>query len=1006
MQAHDHFGARGANYAPLIGLGSVDLRGLLIAVVCALASFVLASLSLSLARFGDGALATVWLPAACAAAFLLRLPLKNEAPYLIGMFLGIYAADLAAGFSHAASIIFGIANVIEVTLIVALTRRFCGLRPAMTNLRHLGLVLWSGAIIAPFASTLTASIAMTTSLGLNGLALRNQVINWQLAHTLGVVLVVPTILLLADLWRERRAVNTQSLIEGGAVISLALGCSYLILSQTSYSLLFLIIPLTLLHAFKLGALGTTIFLGSLSVLAALLTSMGLGLIYEASVSPGIRNHVLQAFIAANFLTGLPVAAALASRERITNALEKRNEQLDILTDNISDAVLHYDLRGICTYASPSVHGVLGQEPERFIGTYFSNSMHEDARAQIAAAEQQLLSGASQTERFTYRRFIDSDEGAPVFIEAECAIVCDETDGTRKGIVVAARDVTERVELELLLTRARRHAENAANVKSEFLANMSHEIRTPMNGVLGFAELLLQSDLDPDQKRQADLIVQSGRSMMMLLNDVLDLSRIEAGHIAIDNAPVDLEATIAECAALHQPSAAEKGLKLTFGRPNLAEVLEGCRGLDMPDSGIPWIVTDALRLRQIILNLIGNAVKFTDSGEVTINYRPKGDEFAISVIDTGIGISEDQREHIFRPFTQVTGEGARRFGGTGLGLSISRQLADLLGGRIDVTSEEGVGSCFTLVLPALYAAPDAQPAFEPEPIALSDLPDQARILLAEDHDVNRMLAREMLERCGQSVAVAHDGNEAIAMVMDSVVRGSMFDLVLMDLQMPDCDGYEATRTIREEGIGPDQLPIVALTANAFPEDVVAVRKAGMQAHLAKPMIFADLARVLQRWLPTRIIERDSENQEVPADDVMPSLDDDRLDPGMAEMAAQFDTVRSDPQRNESLNPDPVSNHSPELIKRWNARREEAVEAVRSALANDLFNGDPDDAASRAELAKLVHKLAGTAAMFGEPSLGDQAAAFENALRLGLAPKVQKALANELLMRAGAVEDDVQ
>ncbi|MEL7189607.1 MAG: ATP-binding protein [Pseudomonadota bacterium] len=981
---------------PSIGTGPVDLRGVLIAIVCGMASFILATVSLALSRFGDGALATVWLPAACAAAFLLRLPLKNEIPYLFALIAGIFFADVAAGFSALTSILFGVANAAEVAVMVAMIRRHCGLQPVMTDINHLGLIVGFGALLAPIASGVIAIVAMAFDMGLVGSSLIRQASNWYLAHGLGIALIVPALLMLADLHRDRASLEGGQLIEGILLISLGLMCSYLVFAQPSSALLFLIPPITLLHAFRLGSLGTAMFLAGLAILAAGMTTLGLGPLSEASASAAFRNQLLQAFLAANFLTGLPVAAALAGRERMTDALERGNQQLAILADNISDAIMHYDFDGNCTYASPSVLPVLGRDHRSFLGSHFADGIHEDAREQMFIVHANLVSGASQTERITYRRYLDSEEGTPVFIEAHCTIV-GRIDGTgREGIVVAARDVTERVELELLLTRARRNAENGARAKSEFLANMSHEIRTPMNGVLGFAELLLQTDLNEDQTRQAQMIVQSGRSMMMLLNDVLDLSRIEAGQITIDNGPVDLDTTISECVMLHQPNAEKNGITLVYSPPFALNTAEGDDRQNAQEA-MPWVMTDELRLRQIVLNLIGNAVKFTEKGKIAVTLQSNKNEFSISISDTGIGIPADRLTEIFNPFTQAESDTARRFGGTGLGLSISRQLAELLDGRIDVESEHGTGSTFTLVLPAIPATPHS----EPEPVSsapevLDELPSEARILLAEDHDVNRMLAREMLEKCGQSVAVAHDGNEAISMVMDSILRGSPYDLVLMDMQMPGCDGYEATRAIRAEGITAEQLPIIALTANAFPEDVAAARKAGMQAHLAKPMVFADLARVLQRWLPTRIVEGGSE-----AIAAASGATDDG--PEHAEVVELLHSARRE-NRAKAGRTDTPPNHSPALIKRWTKRRSEAVEAVRSALGNGVLDGESAEAEKRDALAKLVHKLAGTAAMFGEPDLGSQAAVLENAIRLKLDPKVQKALAQQLLILADGEADE--
>jgi CheY-like chemotaxis protein/HPt (histidine-containing phosphotransfer) domain-containing protein len=305
---------------------------------------------------------------------------------------------------------------------------------------------------------------------------------------------------------------------------------------------------------------------------------------------------------------------------------------------------------------------------------------------------------------------------------------------------------------------------------------------------------------------------------------------------------------------------------------------------------------------------------------------------------------------------------------------------------------------------------------PDNIAPADLPQSSRILLVEDHDVNRLLGTEMLERCGQEVSIAQDGNEAIAMVIDSMVRAKPFDLVFMDIQMPGCDGYAATRAIRGEGIEAETLPIIALTANAFPEDIAAAREAGMQGHLAKPLVFADLARTLQRWLPTRIIE-------APATIVGgQAADETRRDEDAGGAAAGSDPVTeaaraqrdgeaatSPPNgdmANAPMSPAPFippQSHSPALLARWNARRTEAIEAVRAALEDGVLAENGGTAEARDELARLVHKLAGTAAMFGEAKLGEQAAAFEHALRMKLPADARETLAFALLAMAHGPEE---
>ncbi|MDP5102677.1 MAG: ATP-binding protein [Erythrobacter sp.] len=925
-----------------IAMGRIDRASLLAAVIGGAAYLALASLSLLLSHAGD-TVSPIWLPNACAVAFLLRSRLKNELPFLLAAMVGSLASNAVAQLPNHLAAMFSLGNVAEIVVVVALTRTSARLQPDMSRLSDLARFVWAGGLVGPLVSALLTASVMGADLA----DMRSGAISWFLTDSMAMVLVVPTLLLMIDRVRGVLPAAPAHPPESLALLLGGMTCTYLVFNQANYPLVFLIQPITLLHAFRIGSLGSALHVGGVALVAGVMTLAGVGPIAESSGGGIAQLHLLQAFIAANFLTGLPVAAILAGRDRIMAELEAGKQQVDLLADNITDAVLRYDLNGLCTYASPSVREVMGLAPEILVGTPAGPLLHPDTHDRTIQALERLLDGTSEKERVTYRRFLDNPDGLPVFLEADGAVQRDPLTGIPEGIVVAARDVTERVELELLLTRARGHAENAAQAKSDFLANMSHEIRTPMNGVLGFAELMLQGELDHDQRRFAEMIVQSGRSMMMLLNDVLDLSKIESGQFAIDLAPVDLHASLAECAALHRPAAAQKGLMLDFRRTGSEE---GDAPLDADQQ--PWVMTDGLRLRQIMLNLIGNAVKFTEAGHITVTYTVTPDEVQIIVADSGIGINAARLETIFHPFTQGEADTARRFGGTGLGLSISRQLASLLGGRITVESAPDAGSRFTLILPADLVEPIVDDPFE-APEAPEALPCASRILLVEDHDINRMLVTEMLNRCGQDVEVAHDGNEGIAMVIDSIMRGRPYDLVLMDVQMPDCDGYAATRAIRAEGIGPGLLPIIALTANAYPEDIAAARAAGMQGHLAKPIVLAQLARALQRWLPTRIIESEPE----------------RRPKRLSAMAL-----------------------SPGLLERWHLRRSEALEAVREALAQDAL---ANSGAAPAELGQLVHKLAGSAAMFGEPELGEAAAALDRALARDASPARRTALAQTLL-----------
>ena len=926
-----------------------SLKQLAIGFVGALAFGLLAWFSVELTR-GESRIAAVWLPNALALAALLRFSIKHEWLLFVALFLANVTANLIGGDIPLVAMGLAAGNMLEIAIALVLVRRWCGRHPDIMNIKKMGWFVIAATVLAP---AISATIA-TLVLHVTGPDVISNWSRWAITDGLSMLVIAPCAMIAIDSWRTRQRPSRLRALEWSAITMIGTTLTIAIFAQTSYPFLFFVGPIVVLHAFRLGALGTAFSIIKIAVIATVFTSFGTGPINLTDGPMSAKLMVLQTFLASAFVIGIPVAAVLQRRKRIMRALDTGKRELDLLASNITDAVMRFDRNAICTYASPSVLEVLDREPSDLIGKPASAKLHPDARSEIVELERQLLEGEIEKKRITYRRLRNTEGGSPVYIEADCATIYDPETGERDGFVVSARDVTNRVELERQLVRARNHAEAAARAKSEFLANMSHEIRTPMNGVLGFAELLLQGDPNSEQKRQIELIVQSGRSMMMLLNDILDLSKIEAGHVKIDRAPVDLHKLLSECVDLHRANAERKGLRLAFDFLG-----------PEPDGGNHWISTDSLRVRQIVLNLIGNAVKFTGNGFVRVNYKFDWEGFCVEVSDSGVGIGQERLESIFHPFTQAEGDVARRFGGTGLGLTISRQLAELLGGRIEVRSEAGVGSTFTLHLPAEPAVAESGLGKVEAEIFLDSLPHGSRILLAEDHDVNRLLVTEMLERCGQNVAVAHDGNEAISMVFDGLLRGKPYDLVLMDVQMPECDGYAATEAIRAEAIGPDLLPIIALTANAYPEDIAAARASGMQAHLAKPLDFAELARVLQRWLPTRIVD---ESRSTPV------------------VRCEEEYGAAKPGR------------SPELVKRWLERRCEAVDAVRNAMEGGLLS----ELEHRERLARLVHKLAGTAAMFDEEELGLQASELERALKGDSSIVEREALAESLLETADRVE----
>lgn len=354
----------------------------------------------------------------------------------------------------------------------------------------------------------------------------------------------------------------------------------------------------------------------------------------------------------------------------------------------------------------------------------------------------------------------------------------------------------------------------------------------MNGITGMCQLLLESDLDHNQQDYAETIAQSAQSLLALINDVLDFSRIEAGKLTIERAPLDLQALLGEVAQLMQVRANEKGLRLELDYP-----------ADVPRA----FFGDALRIRQILFNLVGNAVKFTATGtiriEATVRYEFGSRYFVtLSVTDTGIGIPSDKLQAVFQKFTQADLSTTRRYGGSGLGLSISRSLAELMGGTISASSTPGEGSTFQLEL-YLDAAPENSIQRRESAVeALLPLPEALEVLLVEDNKVNQKLAVKLLERLGCRVRVADNG----LIALEQLDRYH-FDVVLMDCQMPEMDGYETARRIRErEQSTGGHMPILAITANAMESDLERCLIAGMDGYLTKPIDFAKLRTKLEYW----------------------------------------------------------------------------------------------------------------------------------------------------------------
>ena len=494
-----------------------------------------------------------------------------------------------------------------------------------------------------------------------------------------------------------------------------------------------------------------------------------------------------------------------------------------LAENASDIVGLHDLEGACLYMSPSSERLLGYLPEEMVGRPATDFMPEEDHAALLTA-QTALAHQAFGEPIRHLMRMRRKDGALVWVEVVARLV--EHEG-RPMVVAATRDVNERVLAQQTLERqsreldqARIQAEAAAAAKAEFLANMSHEIRTPLTAVIGFNGLLAdRDDLSAPARAYVERVAMAGRTLLSLVNDVLDYSKIEAGQFEIKPEPICLKQQVLDALTLFQPQADEKGLRLS---------------LDAQEPLPAWVDLDPKTFRQIFLNLIGNALKFTDEGGVRVTLLHRDGMLACEVTDTGPGLSPDQQAKLFQRFSQVDGSSTRKHGGTGLGLAICKGLSEAMGGGISVRSVRGEGAtfAFSVAAPVVDAPMDADGGLADQVFLAG-----ARVLVVDDNPANRELARAILTVGDADVTEAGGGAEALALA-----AAAPFDLILLDLRMPGLDGAQTCRLLRTRP-GPNRdIPVLAFSADA---DLTSIEGKGFNGFVRKPIEPLDLLQRASR-----------------------------------------------------------------------------------------------------------------------------------------------------------------
>jgi PAS domain S-box-containing protein len=550
---------------------------------------------------------------------------------------------------------------------------------------------------------------------------------------------------------------------------------------------------------------------------------------------------------------------VTARKNAERRLAESEARYRLLADNSTDIMVRMSIDGRVEYISPACLPVTGYEPAELVGASIRDYVHSEDLPRVQSHLRDLIGAGPGARKLPIDYRARHKDGRWLSLEM-CPTIVFDGQGRAVGWTDVNRNVTDRKALQSELLIAKHKAEEASRAKGEFLAAMTHEIRTPLSSIIGFTDLVLRSDqIGTDQRRRMHLIQNAGSALLTVVNDILDLSKIEAGQIELREAAFALGSLVESSIEIVRQQADAK--RLSFY-------------IDLDPTLWAWPMGDEDRLRQVLLNLLNNAVKFTSEGSITVRLHNEGtseagDRIRWEVEDTGIGIPDDKLPRLFQRFSQADGSISREFGGTGLGLSIAKDLVQLMQGSIGVSSKAGIGSTFWFEV----TLKRGEPNFRQTATADHGQLERGRtghILVVDDVGANLEIASAMLRQTGYQVDTVGDGAAAV-----EAVRSGRYDLVLMDVQMPVMDGLAATRAIRELGADASKIVVVAMTASVYAEQIAAFHAAGMNDHIAKPFRCPALLAVVDKWIMTErneVMPRDQTEEREPkaSEDLAPSL----------------------------------------------------------------------------------------------------------------------------------------